>query len=209
MTSRTSCHTPPNERFLQHNLYGALYYMRKLSYPSKREVSTTCNISDHYGPPRPLSYPSKREVSTTQIEERLRDELPGCHTPPNERFLQHCFCCFCCSCLKVVIPLQTRGFYNGTAHDERRRTRCCHTPPNERFLQLAIATMVMSSLTCCHTPPNERFLQRQIAAIVTDGKKSCHTPPNERFLQLDLSVGRRGCLKLSYPSKREVSTTHP
>ena len=40
--------------------------------------------------------------------------------------------------VKVVIPLQTKGFYNTTAVLKSTNKDGCHTSPNERLLQLSL-----------------------------------------------------------------------
>ena len=84
--------------------------MRKLSYPSKRQASTT------YFHRQPfinswLSYPSKRQASTTYADDSFGDQVKvvipiqttGFYNPA-ERPTVHI--------VKVVIPIQTTGFYN-------------------------------------------------------------------------------------------------
>ena len=84
---------------------------------------------------------------------------------------------------QVVIPLQTKGFYNNDKLDRTVGFTSCHTSPNERLLQRWDVTVVVQSLSC-HTSPNERLLQLCRGQI----------PSGRRFL-------------LSYLSKRKASTT--
>ena len=100
----------------------------ELSYPSKRQASTTkvpmqCSLVM-------LSYPSKRQASTTHLQREQHRECChthpnnrllqrdysgnkkhfGCHTHPNDRLLQQ----YSRGVIRggVVIPIQTTGFYN-------------------------------------------------------------------------------------------------
>ena len=106
-----------------------------------------------------LSYLSKREASTTQ---KVQDVL---------------------SYSSVVIPLQTKGFYN-------REQR--YQPWYWCWVVIPLQTKGFY---------NTYSIQKKVA------KSSCHTSPNERLLQLRRC--RMCCLtvRLSYLSKRKASTT--
>ena len=130
---------------------------------------------------------------------------------------------------KVVIPLQTRSFYNGSFAALSAECECCHTPPNEELLQRSTESEETSTMSChtppneellqhgidykmrceiesCHTPPNEELLQPS-GYVITPSVLSCHTPPNEELLQLNVNATTTEYTPLSYPSKRGASTT--
>ena len=129
----------------------------------------------------------------------------------------------------VVIPLLTRGFYNLALPQVLRRRESCHTPPNERLLQLNdfIRTNVLHGLsypskreasTTCRRwfgaglrtvviPLQTRGFYNIMKKISVAVLLCCHTPPNERLLQLSGEKIISSDFSLSYPSKREASTT--
>ena len=100
----------------------------------------------------------------------------------------------------VVIPIQTKGFYNPPmnrdspvvschthpndgllqrARTQRERVGSCHTHPNDGLLQPSI--VVLTRRPCCHTHPNDGLLQQHFKTLST--RRSCHTHPNDGLLQ--------------------------
>ena len=153
-----------------------------------------------------LSYLSKRKASTTQACGIYPVSVWCCHTSPNERLLQQLLGLWCSykrtlsylskrkasttyfrrgkrkySC--VVIPLQTKGFYNLQKLIVTTQQLSCHTSPNERLLQRK--NWALSSTKCSVVIPlqtkgfyNSRCWEVKLVCL------SCHTSPNERLLQL-------------------------
>ena len=168
-----SCHTYPNDRLLQPQEYMSL-------------VLNCCHTP-----------PNERLLQQSQ---ELYHVCGGCHTPPNERLLQ--LNKTIKQTWKVVIPLQTKGFYNSkiegkyvvllsypskrkastTDIDDWLMKLCCHTPPNERLLQQPLKIKIMRY--CCHTPPNERLLQLKIARAMYTHGKVVISPQTKKLLQL-------------------------
>ena len=131
---------------------------------------------------------------------------------------------------KVVIPLQTRSFYNYEIGSLTKQS-CKLSYPSKRgasttfratsrsmtgqvviplqtrsFYNIATATVCGTLKLSCHTPPNEELLQQTPFPYGIDFL-CCHTPPNEELLQLGTYENVDVTEKLSYPSKRGASTT--
>ena len=82
----------------------------------------------------------------------------------------------------VVIPLQTRSFYNAQVEEEGRQKVSCHTPPNEELLQrLEGYGEVGFSVVI---PLQTRSFYNTHVSDPKDKQTGCHTPPNEELLQL-------------------------
>ena len=115
-----SCHTSPNERILQRSFW------------QEWNRTWSCHTS-----------PNERILQPSNLSDaELKDW--SCHTSPNERILQLYAFEQSVANANVVIPLQTKGFYNQFGILRHRPLKLsCHTSPNERILQLRLGVQGM------------------------------------------------------------------
>ena len=175
------CHTHPNDRLLQRENTHVATASEKLSYPSKRQASTTGDIftkdinctvvipiqtTGFYNKQEPirvwknvLSYPSKRQASTTGMQCPADGPEIKLSYPSKRQASTTLGLHFSHQHLKVVIPIQTTGFYNSQGNGSLR------------LLQVVIPIQ---------TTGFYNTLRRILLVLIS---------------------------KLSYPSKRQASTT--
>ena len=184
MRESLCCHTHPNDRLLQLIIEGVSREALRLSYPSKRQASTTCRrvptrtllVSCHTHPSDrllqrwrfaldrysvKLSYPSKRQASTTCRRVPTRTLLVSCHTHPSDRLLQRWRFALDRYSVKLSYPSKRQA-----------STTVTHRGKTYNFdVVIPIQTTGFHNTDCrlylllgqsCHTHPNDRLLQQDV-----------------------------------------------
>ena len=107
---------------------------------------------------------------------------------------------------QVVIPLQTRGFYNLQRASLWAQLNVVITPPNERLLQQVTACSVPVNWKLSY--PSKREASTTLESIrITVCLKVVIPLQTRGFYNANRMSARQLVIKLSYPSKREASTT--
>ena len=174
-----SRHTLPNERLLQH----ITAYLQG------------CQPCRH-------TLPNERLLQLTRLGAATR--LTSRHTLPNERLLQLIGGQERCWKQWVVIPFQTKGFYNSD--------RCHYAIRRGVVIPFQTKGFYNGDWQKCdisasrHTLPNERLLQHDIATYTTTYTVSSY-PSKRKASTTSWSLNGANVTKSSYPSKRKASTT--